>query len=221
MPLVKLTESPKVASITGLHFNFSRGLQRFFFFFLSCLRANITFSQASPCCPGLQGNNKEKGVGSQHLPVLMLNTCQEMQWEEVNKGGSQGRAGTPCKEELRRLWIHRLALLFNPACVCARACAVSWGLQIITQEGPHWRKKVVLIVTTRAKYGQTGTTAKTLSLVSQNILRYLEKSLCQVICMFISFHYNHFFSFLRVWMWQQAVKYTKARRDENMLVIYY
>lgn len=47
---------------------------------------------------------------------------------ERGGGGRQGGAGTLCKEGLRRLWLHRLAV-FNSAC----ARAVSRGLQIITQ----------------------------------------------------------------------------------------
>lgn len=49
------------------------------------LGASVTFSQASPCWPRLQGNNKEKGAGPQHLPVLMLNTCQEAQRERARQ----------------------------------------------------------------------------------------------------------------------------------------
>lgn len=95
MPLVEPFKSPKVPSITGSGRNFSEVLSikmPFFLLLFFCPWANITFLQAYPCWPGLQGNNKEKGVGSQHLPVLMLNTCQEIQREEVERGGSRGGA---------------------------------------------------------------------------------------------------------------------------------
>lgn len=76
-------------------------------------------------------------------------------------GGSQGGAETLCKEELRRLWLRRLAV-FNPACACVRACAAKPGVcRPSHRKAPTEAIEAVLIVTPRAKYGQVGTAAKT------------------------------------------------------------